>query len=484
MRNFVKATIDVEGREFLVDRELSIPMAESMGVSSSNGEIHFPYFFNGQIVRTKSRNMKDKKKMHFDSLSEDQKDNFKMPFWNQHNWLTNDFLIITEGEFDAIAIAQLGEFKVVSLPNGSGSVNTTFRNQYEYLQQFDEIYIAFDMDEAGERAVEEAKKLIDPKKFRRINFPAKDANEWLQENPYLEKKDLEDLMRNASKIIMDEIIYFRDLPPSFFYFRDYGVSTGWQDLDDLLGGIRTKEVTVISADTGAGKTTFAINLLCNLIKKDPAGFWINSWEMDYEVVVRKVAGNILGSLFKVAAFTETQRKEFEKWMQNNNAMINPKRSKADILTLRKQIEIASKIYGVKYILLDHLDYISSTFKDKESHEKIKEAIEGIHNIAMEFNVHILLIAHPKQIEDGSGKIHMGHLKGSAAIKQYADNIILLQNMAQENLAIKDNRMKVMVPKNRFFGTKGEITLRYVLETDSYIDNNQLFKTCEHLREID
>lgn len=471
---FSKDSLCAEGRVFLADRRLSIPVAMKLGVGSHNGEIYFPYVKNGDIVRTKFRSMADKKKMRFDLNSDGMKVDFKMPFWNQQNWPTSDYLIITEGEFDCIALSQLGASNCVSLPNGAGSVTSTFKNQYEYLQRFDEIYIAFDMDEPGEKAVQEAMKIIPPKKFRRIIFPEKDANEWIEKNPEVEKSDLEHLMRNAKKICTDEIVHFKDLPQTYFEARECGVSTGWQGLDRIIGGIRQKELTVISADTGAGKTTFAINLLCNLLKEDPSGFWINSWEMDYEVIVRKVASVVLGSRFKTEHFSNDQVKAFTRWIQNHNAMINPKRSEADIQTLYKQIDMVSNVYGVKYVLLDHLDYISATSKEKEGHEKIKEAVVAIHNMAMEFNVHIFLIAHPKQIQDSTGKVKMGDLKGSAAIKQYADNIILLLNKAQESLSSLENRMEIMIPKNRFFGTKGLITLRYLPESDSYIENSQIF----------
>lgn len=471
MQHFTRDALCEQGRVFLADRGLSVPVATAMGVASGNGDISFPYVHNGQIVRVKNRNMTDKKKMRFNSITEEEKANFKMPFWNQRIWPTSDFLIITEGEFDAIAIAQLGALQVVSLPNGAASVQTTFRNQYDYLQKFDEIYLAFDMDEAGNKAVEEARKLLPPNKFRRIVFPAKDANDWIRDNPHVEKADLDHLMRNSMKICVDEIVHFRDLPETFFNARDTGKPTGWSELDTLIGGIRPKELTVISADTGAGKTTFCVNLICNLLNKNPNGFWINSWEMDYEVIVRKVASNILGYKFKTEGFNSTQKKLFREWMQKNNVFINPKRSKADMVTLRKQIELASKVYDIKYVMLDHLDYVSDTSAAKETHEKIKEVVSGMHELAMEYEVHIFLIAHMKQT-DAATKPHMGMLKGSSAIKQYADNVLMLENKNQPSAP--DNRMIVSVHKNRFFGNRGEVTLRYLPDRDSYVDNSQIF----------
>jgi replicative DNA helicase len=278
------------------------------------------------------------------------------------------------------------------------------------------------------------------------------------------------LMSKAEKVQTDEIILFKHLPRTFYNARSLGVSTGWHDLDGIIGGIRQGELTIISADTGAGKTTFCINLLCNLLKADPSGFWINSWEMDYEVIVRKVANIILGGQLKFNPFTATQISDFENWMEKNNALINPKQSKADIVSLRKQVELAVKVYGVKYILLDHLDYISGAINARDNHERIAEAVIAIHQIALEFKVHIFLIAHPKQSDDKTGVVHMGQLKGSAAIKQYADNIFMLHNMQQLDLSTPDNRFKIAVPKNRFLGTKGEVILRYVSEIDGYVDN--------------
>lgn len=478
MQHFTRDALCEQGRMFLSDRGLSIPVALSMGIASGNGDISFPYVHNGQIVRVKSRSMTDKKKMRFNSITTDDKANFKMPFWNQRIWPTSDYLIITEGEFDAVAIAQLGACQVVSLPNGAASVTTTFKNHYDYLQRFDEIYLAFDMDEAGEKAVEEARKLLPPKKFRRIMLPAKDANDWVKDCAYVTREDLDHLMRNSMKICVDEIVHFKDLPETFFNAREPGTPTGWRELDTILGGIRPKELTIISADTGAGKTTFCVNLICNLLHASSHGFWINSWEMDHENIVRKVASNVLGCKFKTEGFSQCQKKLFREWMQKNSVFINPKRSKADIKTLHRQIELASKVYNIKYIMLDHLDYVSDTSSAKETHEKIKEVVSSIHELAMEYEVHVFLIAHMKQTD--ATKPHMGLIKGSSAIKQYADNVLMLEN--KNDASAPDNRIIVSVHKNRFLGNKGDVTLRYIPEREGYIDNSQLFEPRDNYEE--
>lgn len=470
--NYIPGSIDEQGRMFLSDRGLSYKIAEKMGVSSSKGDIAFPYYLNGQLIRVKLRSMTDKKKQRMNSLSDAEKSVIKMPFWNQRDWATRDHLVITEGEPDCIALTQLGANNVVSLPNGSNSVISAFKNNYDYLQKFDLIYIAFDMDASGEAAAEEARKLLPVHKYRRIKFPHKDANDWIREDPTVDQAAFEELKLLATKICSDELIPMEDLPHDFFLPRSLGVLSGWKPLDLIIGGIRSKELTVISGDTGCGKTTFALNLLCNLVSRTLSRFWVNSWEMHHEVIVRKIASVVLESRFKNEGFTPEQSSKFLQWIRSGKGVINPNRTRADIDTLRKQIDLAVRIYGVKFILLDHLDYIVSTSKERDSVKKLEESMSAIHEMAMEFDVHIFLIAHAKQIDSPDGRMHMGQLKGGAAIKQYADNIWLLLNKAQADA--NDNRMEISVEKNRFLGKRGRVTLRYLPERDSYVSNSDIF----------
>lgn len=476
---FIESVLSPEGRVFLSDRGLSPKIAEEMGVQCRDGRIYFPYV-NGKIVRYKWRSLVDKKDQGMTTMTEEEKAIFKMPFWNQQLWLNNDYLIITEGEFDAIAVRCIGETNVVSLPNGAQSVASSFKNNFDYLQNFKTIYICFDMDDCGHKAAEDAQEILGPQKYRRILLPTKDANEWVMNDPNVTYDDLKLLMKNAEKLSLDEVVQIQSLPDGYSCERSPGISTGWRDLDDIIGGIRPGEVTVISADTGAGKTTFSINLLCNLLKEDKSGCWINSWEMDYNIIVRKIACVVLQRNLRTAAFTQFEKDSFKKWMLKNNILLNPKKSRADVQSLHKQLEFAVRVHGIKYVLLDHLDYISSASKAREGHEKVSEAVIAIHEMAMEFNVHIFLIAHPKQgdssKESQEGKISMNSLKGSASIKQYADNIFLLQNMSQANEALRDYRLKITICKNRFYGTRGVLHLRYRPEFDTYESNNDVITT--------
>jgi twinkle protein len=467
-----------QGRSFLAKRHISIPDAIRKGVCTHDGNVYFMYHRNGEVVRWKGRSIEDKKIMWWGNLPNREKERgFKTPFFSQFKAPSCDYLIITEGEFDCIALHQLRAFKeesdkpyippfnCVSLPGGAASVASSFENNYDFLQQFKCIYIAFDMDEPGEVAAKKAISLISPFKARRIVFPngCKDANDWVKEyDPTFH--DLEILMENAKKFDDPCITDMHDLPLEFYKSIDLGISSGFEPLDNLLGGLRIGEVTVISADTGAGKSTFCLNLMKNIAEKK-CPIWLNSYEMAPEMTNRKLASCILQKQMKYRDFTPEEIQDFRTWTSKNKCYINGANSKVDLEILRNLFEKASLIYGVKYILLDHLDYIYANGKKRSALENIDDTMRELHTLAMQFKVGVFLVVHPKQIKANEA-ITMSDLKGSSSIKQYADNVIIITRMERLN-PYEKSRIQVRLWKNRLVGTEGTFFLKYVAEKDSY-----------------
>jgi twinkle protein len=90
-------------------------------------------------------------------------------------------IIVTEGEWDAMSVAQMdAPHPVLSLPAGASNM-TWIDNDYDALLQFEAIYLCFDNDEAGDKGAEEAAKRLGRARCFRIRVPApyKDANEAL-----------------------------------------------------------------------------------------------------------------------------------------------------------------------------------------------------------------------------------------------------------------------------------------------------------------
>ena len=71
-------------------------------------------------------------------------DGKKLRLWGAHLWNKGKRIVLTEGELDCLSVAQAngnGAWPVVSIPNGAPAAARAVRDNWTYLEQFDEIII-------------------------------------------------------------------------------------------------------------------------------------------------------------------------------------------------------------------------------------------------------------------------------------------------------------------------------------------------------
>jgi len=264
----------------------------------------------------------------------------------------------------------------------------------------------------------------------------------------------------------DCITALTDLPREYRAEINKGYSTGWACLDRYLQGLRPGELTVITADTGAGKTTFCTQLMVNCAMQG-IPVWINSWEMKPETTMRKLASIILRRPMKMCNFNDHENEQFDEWASRYKVYINPNTIGTDINSLANQLVTARKL-GIRIVMLDHLDYLVNSKKDK-LHEAIDETVKRLHELAFALEMHLLLICHPRQTSTGTEEVGLHSLKGSSSIKQYADNVIVLHRCARTDSSADPNKVKIRIAKNRMFGTEGTAYLFYEPIWDGYTE---------------
>ncbi len=226
------------------------------------------------------------------------------------------------------------------------------------------------------------------------------------------------------------------------------------------------ELTVVTADTGAGKTTFCTQLMVNCAMQG-VPVWINSWEMKPETTMRKLASIILRKPMKLQDFTEDDNTLFDTWCIKYQVYINQNTIGTTIEMLETQLKAAKEL-GVQVVMLDHLDYLVSNKKDK-LHEAIDDTVKKLHELAFSLNMHFVLICHPRQSGTQAEEVGIHSLKGSSSIKQYADNVLVLHRCARTDPQADPNKVKVRIAKNRMFGTEGNTYLFYQPQWDGYVE---------------
>lgn len=265
---------------------------------------------------------------------------------------------------------------------------------------------------------------------------------------------------------LEALVPVGDLPKSFRDEIDKGYSTGWRSLDKYLQGLRKGEVTVVTADTGVGKTTFCTQIMVNCAMQG-IPVWINSWEMKPETTMRKLASVVLRRPMKLQNFSAHENEQFDEWCSRYKVYINPNTIGTDIDALAAQLVKAKKL-GIEIVMLDHLDYLVNTRREKV-HEAIEETVKRLHELAFSLSMHFLLICHPRQSSASTEEVGIHSLKGSSSIKQYADNVIVLHRCARTDNQADPNKVKIRVAKNRMFGIEGNTYLFYQPFWDGYME---------------
>ncbi len=172
-------------------------------------------------------------------------------------------VVITEGEYDAMAVYQATGRPAVSLPNGCRSLPHEI---LPMLERFDKIYLWMDSDAPGQEGAEQFARKIGVNRCRLVRpspqvndngesiAPPKDANEAL-----LRQMDLEQMISSADTLPHEQILRFSDLRSHVMhevFHPDKYVGAAVPSLPSFTGlikGFRRGELTVLTGPTGSGK---------------------------------------------------------------------------------------------------------------------------------------------------------------------------------------------------------------------------------------
>jgi replicative DNA helicase len=161
---------------------------------------------------------------------------------------------ITEGEMDAMSVFQMlgSKYPAVSVRSAS-SARKDCEKARDYLNSFEKIYICFDNDEPGQRAVKDVSQLFDVNKVVHVKLDRyKDANEYLTAG---QQEEFKRIWWNAKPYMPKGVIADYNSIEALLR-EESGVSIASYPFVTLQGmtyGIRQGEVILLLAQEKVGK---------------------------------------------------------------------------------------------------------------------------------------------------------------------------------------------------------------------------------------
>ena len=215
------------------------------------------------------------------------------------------------------------------------------------------------------------------------------------------------------------------------------LKSGFNGLDDILGGFLPKQLIVVSAATKSGKTSFCVDLTIRLKEHNP--MWLPFEESAEELIQKFLDRNEQPPLF----YTPER-------MSGNT-----------LLWVEKKVIEAKAKFDSKIIFIDHLHFIVPITTERQD-LAIGQAMRELKRIARQWNVVIVLIAHLKKTKVET-QPDLEDLRDSSFIAQEADTVLMLwRETKRQNGKIEiTNNVNVSVQANRRTGKTGNIQMVYI-----------------------
>lgn len=385
-------------------------------------------------------------------------------------------LVITEGEIDAMSVAQAFNLSwpVVSVPNGAQGAAKSIKQNLEFVESFDEVVFLFDNDEPGQKAARECAEVLTPGKAKVGVLPLKDASDMLQADRV---KEILTAVWNAAEHRPDGVINGKDLWDEIAKPLDMGVPYIWDGLNGKTYGLRKREIVTLSAGSGIGKSAVCAELAYDLV--------VNKKQKLAYIALEESAGRSAKRFLSIrlnkpihlggAVDNKEVREAFDEVLAKGNVFFFDHFGSLDSENLMSKLRYLVKGRGCDWVVLDHLSIVVSGMDlDADERRAIDKAMTDLRSFVEETGCGLILVSHLKRPEgkghEEGARTSLAQLRGSAAIGQLSDIVIGLERNQQAETEEERNTTMLRVLKNRFSGETGAAcALRYDKETGRLVE---------------
>ena len=420
-----------------IDRGITRAITEHFGVKCSMEDAnnivahYYPYDVSGKIVY-KQRIVADKEFFWIGGNGAGElfgKDKFQSG---------GKRVVVVEGEIDMLSVAQAMQDKYQTIYPVVGISSSTAASKLlehrDWLRSFDEVVLWFDPDPAGEKALEEARKIIGVDKVKLAKSPQgfKDPNEVL--------------CRQGWKHVLTTIWDAQPWVPSGILQRDalWEALVSYNSLPsipypDCLGGLNSKvkgirlgEIALFISGTGAGKSTLLREIMLHLLSfpTDPSRklgdtpvlspddkVGVVSLEEAPAETVRKLSGMALcRNPANEAISIEELKPGFDAVFGTDRIIVLDHQGSIADGSIVEQLEYMA-LKGCKYMFIDHITILVSEGADGlTGNEAIDKVMNDLLRLVKRHNVWIGLVSHLRKAPTGKSTFEQGALPSLDDIK--------------------------------------------------------------------
>jgi replicative DNA helicase len=248
---------------------------------------------------------------------------------------------------------------------------------------------------------------------------------------------------------------------------DPGLTTGWRDLDEAIGGLRPKELLVIAGRPGMGKTLVGENIADHVGTRLGFPVLFASMEMtEAELTQRRISAAARVPLHRIVRH-EVDDGEWKKIGHVMDRLMDTQlhideTSRQSPAHIRGRLRAMARTgKAARLLVIDYLGFMAEP-KAESRQQAVAELARQCKNIAREFAIPVILLAQlnrgPATRQDK--RPALTDLRESGEIEQSADIVLLLHREdAYEPESPRAGEIDFLISKNRQ-GAQCTITLAF------------------------
>jgi energy-coupling factor transporter ATP-binding protein EcfA2 len=212
--------------------------------------------------------------------------------------------------------------------------------------------------------------------------------------------------------------------------RPYPATTlpDWPMWNDMTGGFRAREFSILCGSTGAGKTTLLANISAQLLKAGTKHF-VMSVETGHTDFMKRILSVLEGTDLNTGEpvpINELARitSRHEKILASGLIEFSLYDNRIPVAQLVADLRYMAEVKGCKVAFIDNLNFFMEVTRSADTILEMDRVVHELIIFCKQVDMHIVMVMHPKKVEGGGRITHEDHIKGSSTANQEAHNIFL------------------------------------------------------------
>jgi KaiC/GvpD/RAD55 family RecA-like ATPase len=271
------------------------------------------------------------------------------------------------------------------------------------------------------------------------------------------------------------------------------IPTGLSEIDKKIIGLNKGEVSVVSGSRSSAKSTVLSQIAINMVNN---GYKVAlfSGELKASRILTWIHLQAAGRYYTKSTDYENYytvpediQDKINKWLEQKLFVYNNNYGKK-AQGILDAVEYCINKKGIDIVILDNLMSIDLDSTQFNKNEKQSSFVQTIIEFAKKYNVHIILVAHPRK---AMGFLRIDDISGTADLSNAADNVFIIhrvnsdfERLSKLTLGLKaDNPIYtfdnvIEICKNRDLGHQ-DVMIGLYFEIESkrmscYKENNRIY----------